>query len=244
MLNKTTLAAGFALATGAAPAAFALDEIYSPTTEYRELSIEYSGNRTFDKNSGKNNAQENEVVFEAGVLPHLTLETSGIFEKGPGEAERFTANELEARWQFFEAGEYWLDSGLLVAYDRAAHREDADSTEIKLLLQKDTGMFTHTANIGFGQEVGRHAAGGPDFAFLWNSRYRYNQYFQPGIEMQSDLGQDAVLSRFNAQEHYIGPAVYGKLFGQMKYQAGYFFGVSDSASQRAARVLLEYEMHF
>ncbi len=222
----------------------ALDEIYSPNVEQGELSVEYNGSRTFDANPAKNNSQEQEVAFEYGINSRWEVEVSGGFEKNPDETFTFNDLELENRFQFFEAGEYWMDSGFLVAYDHAIHQGDADTLETKLLLQKDIGRITTTANIGFEQEVGVNAAGGPDYVFLWNTRYRYNEYFQPGIEIQSDLGQDSELRHWNDQEHYIGPAVYGRLFGHLNYQAGYYVGVSDGAASNAARILVEYEMHF
>jgi len=222
----------------------ALDEIYSPNSEYREISLEYNGSRTFDRNPAKNNVQGNEFALEAGILPRVTVEMSGIFEKDADAPSRFVATELEGRFQFFDQGEAWVDSGLLVAYDQATHRGDANTLETKLLLEKDYGKISSVANIGFEQEVGVNATGGPDYVFLWNTRYRYNEYFQPGIELQNDLGQGAELSHFNEQQAYIGPAVWGRLFGHLKYQAAYCAGVSDDAAKSAARVLLEYETHF
>ena len=225
--------------------AFALDEIYSPNVEYRELSLEYNGSRTFDTHAEKNDAQEHELTFEAGLTPRWEVETSGGFAKDPGSSLRLEDGEIENRFQFFNSGENWLDSGMLIAYDFSTQNDQPDSLETKLLLQKDIGRITATADVGFTQDIGNHASsGGPDYVFLANTRYRYSPFLQPGIEMQSDLGQERELGHYSQQEHYIGPALYGRLIGQLKYQAGYFIGASPAAAQSAGRVLLEYEFHF
>ncbi len=224
--------------------AFALDEIYSPNVVAGEISAEYSGSRTFDNRTDKNNAQEHEIAFEYGVNNHWLTAASGGFTKEPQQEVQFDYLELQNRFQFFEQGQYWLDSGLLVAFDKAVHHANANTLEVKLLLQKDIGRFTNTANIGFDQTVGKNAAGGPDYVFLWSTRYRYNELAQPGFEIQSDLGAGAALQHFNQQAHYAGPALYGSLFGPLHYEVAYLFGVSGAATQGAARALLEYEMHF
>ncbi len=186
-------------------------------------------------------------MVEAGLTPRWEIETSAGFSKNIRMLRsKLDHMELENRFQFFESGENWLDSGALIAYDFSIQSHEPNTLETKLLLQKDIGKITTTANIGFEQNVGQYSAhtGGPDYVFLWNTRYRYDEYFQPGIEIQSDLGQGRELGHFNEQEHYIGPAVYGKLFGHFNYQAAWLFGASDAAAQSAARVLVEYEMHF
>ena len=251
-LPNYALAATAILAVAGAAMDAAADEIYSPNTEYREFSLEYNGSRTYDRNPDKNGARESEVSLEAGLTPRLTVEASAISAKDPGGSSQLTAREIEGRYQFFEPGEKWLDAGLLVAYDFSARHGVADSLEVKLLLQKDLGRFTSTANIGFSQNVGSNSAhtGGPDYVFLWNTRYRYSGAFQPGIEIQSDLGQGHQLGSFHKQEHYIGPAVYGKLFGPLpqgqaiKYQFAYLVGASDAAARGTVRALVEYEAHF
>src|SRR4051812_8586464 len=97
--------------------AFALDEIYSPNVEYRELSLEYNGSRTFDSHADKNNAQGHELVLEAGLTPRMVAEISAGFEKDPDASAKLDHVEIESRFQFVESGKYWLDAGMLVAYD-------------------------------------------------------------------------------------------------------------------------------
>lgn len=225
--------------------AFGLDEIYSPNVEYRELAFEYNGSRTFDSRADRNNDQGHQLIVEAGISPRWMVESSAGFDKSPGAETKLNTIEVESRYQFVEVGEYWLDAGLLTAYAFSTHRQQPDTLEIKLLLQKDIDRITSTVNIGFSEEVGGYSSpGGADYVLLWNTRYRYSEYVQPGIEIQNDLGQGHSFRRFNQQQDYAGPTVYGRLYGRLKYQVGYLFGISNAAVHNAARVLVEYETHF
>jgi hypothetical protein len=227
-------------------AAFGLDEIYSPNITYREISLEYNASGAFDPHANKDGARATELALEAGITPQFLLAASGGYEKLPGDVLRFMARQVEGRYQFFEPGERGVDAGMLVSYRSAVQTSTADSLEVKLLLQTDTGRFTHTANIGFAQDVGQYAAhsGGPDYVFLWNTRYRYSPGFQPGIEIQSDLGQGARLGRFNSQENYVGLSAFGTPLPHWKYQAAYFLGATELAARGAARVMIEYETYY
>jgi high-affinity iron transporter len=228
--------------------AFAVDNIYSPVVVKGEAEFEYSGNVAFDKESDKNNAQVHEIEIAYTPTDRWKTEFAFEVEHEPGEDMKAEAFAWENFFQFWEQGEKWLDAGGLVAYIHAIHHGDPDAIEAKLLLQKQTGPFLHRANIGAEQEIGSHAEGGPGFGVAWSTRYRYKQVFEPGFELQSDFGQNDDLRHFQDQEHYLGPAAYGKINlngpNSLKYEAAYLFGLSDAAADGAARFKLEYEKYF
>jgi hypothetical protein len=228
----------------AATPAFAIDEIYSPIAEPGELSLEYNGNNTFDHHHDKNNVAEQETELEWGVNNFWVTSLTGDYEKAPDESWKMSAVEWENRFQFLPQGEYWLDVGGLVSYQHAVQNDEPDDLELKLLLQKDSGMFTHILNVGIEQDIGTHANPAPDRSFAWSTRYRMNQYVQPGFEIQSDLGTAGANDRWQNQQHYIGPALYGEIIPNLKYALAVYSGISQAAAQYAGRLQLEYEMHF
>ncbi|MBV8938874.1 MAG: hypothetical protein JO089_03420 [Alphaproteobacteria bacterium] len=226
-------------------AALALDsKIYSPAIVKDELELEYGGTRTFDSHKEKNDLQENQFSIGYGVTDFWKVELDGILARGPGMPQDFVANEFENIFAFSPPGKYWLDTGMLATYQRAAKSGDADSVELKLLLQKDIGRFTTVANLGGHQEVGAHASGSPELGMAINARYRWLAAAQPGIELQSDFGEWSKHAAFSEQSHYLGPSLYGKLLPQLNYEVAYLFGVSQAAASSAMRLKLEYEFYF
>lgn len=224
--------------------AFALSSPKSPNVVKGEFELEYFGGTTFDNDKSKDNIQEHEFEMEYGLTDRFGIELSGELEHEPGEKLRSSAFELAGRYQFFEQGENWVDSGMKLAYIHGAHEDDADAIEAKLLLEKQTGKILHRANLKAEKEIGDHAVDGMKTGLVWSSRYRYRDYFEPGFEIQSDFGKANDGLSFNEQEHYVGPAAYGKITPHLNYEAAYFMGVSDAASDGAARVKLEYEWYF
>jgi hypothetical protein len=226
--------------------AFALDgKVYSPKVVKGEAEIEYAGTRTFDSHKDKNDIQENQFSIGYGFTDYWKAELYlATFQRGPGQPQDFTANEFENVFQFWPIGENWVDAGLLASYHLAAKKNAADSVELKLLLQKDIGRFTALANMGGEREVGSHSTAGNDLSSAINARYRWLPYLEPGIELQSSYGKWGDHLTFNQQEHYLGPILYGRLIPGLKYEVGYFAGISDAAANSSARVKLEYEMFF
>jgi high-affinity iron transporter len=224
----------------------ALDtHIYSPRVEKGELELEYATKRTFDNDSRKNNEQKHMLGIGYGFTDYLFVEAYlAELKREPGGFTDYVGNEIEAIVQFWPTGKYWLDAGLLAAYELNAKKHGADEVEFKLLLQKDTGRFTTLVNLGVEREVGNNAVAGNELSTAINTRYRYSPYFEPGIELQSEYGTHDEHKDFDEQEHYLGAVVYGRLLPQVKYEAGIFAGISDAAANSAIRFKLEYELPY
>jgi len=238
------------LATLACPhAALALDNhVFSPDVVKGEFELEYGGTRTLDSDKAKNDVQKNEFEMGYGVTDWWQAELGGSLERGPGEFQDFQSSEFENTFEFTPPGKYWADVGMLATYHFAAKRDGADSVETKLLLKHDEGRFTTLFNLGIERDVGKNAVAGNAITSAINTRLRWLPQFEPGIELQSDYGTWGDHNPFNEQQHYLGPVAYGTLLPQtlpgLKYDMGYLFGITEAAASGAARVHLEYEMHF
>lgn len=225
---------------------FALGGVHSPNNLVQgELGFEYSGSRTIDDVHADNNNQEHELELEYGATDRWMPGIGVEFTKEPDDHIKTDKIGVESTFQFWEPGEKWVDAGIQIEYGHSFAPHDPDAVEAKLLLEKQAGSFVHRANVGAEQAIGGNSGGGPALSVLWSSRYVLNDHFKPGFEVQSFLGKDGEISgSFEKQEHYAGPAAYGKIGDSLNYRAAYLFGISDAATDGVARIQLLYVMDF
>lgn len=223
----------------------AAKRVYAPYVEEGELELELRGSYDVDDNSAKDGAQKHKISLGYGLTDKWFAEVYGEYEKSGvnGSDLDFTALEIENRFQLSEAGEHWLDYGLLVEYKMAMEDNEADKAEVILLLAKETGKFLHLANIILEKELGANSSDGTEAGISWGTRYRYSQMFEPGFEIHSDFGALQDSKPYDQQKHMVGPVAYGKI-GSFKYDAGYLVGLSDAAPDGEFKWILEYEWHF
>jgi hypothetical protein len=224
----------------------ALDTIDTPYVVQGEVGLEYSGSRTFDQEPERDAQVEHGLAVEYSPTSFMLVEAKAEYareedEDGDKKTE-LEAVELEARFQLVEPGQYWVDVGALVAYGMETHAQTPNAIEAKLLLAHDDGRLSHLANIGVGVDVGPYAeSGNREYSLLWNTRYRLNGWLQPGLEYQGF--SDKNVDQLHDQEHYLGPAVYGRFARHFNYQASFAWGLTEASTDMVARVMLEYEFY-
>lgn len=224
--------------------AYATKKVYNPYVEEHELELEWRGGFTHDDEDDEaDGAWEQKAAVGYGFTNWFFGEIYGEFEKeGDDDDVEFSAIELEGKFQLTERGQFWVDVGLLAEYEINT-LSGPDKIEGKLLLSKDIGKFSHTANIALETEVGDDAEHEVEAGLSWSTRYRYKEEFEPGFEIHSEFGPIDDPGGFDEESHQIGPVVYGKV-GNFKYDVGYLFGVSDGAPDGEVKGILEYEWHF
>jgi FTR1 family protein len=236
----------FAAGTRDAQAGF---KVYTPYVEHGELEVEYRPSVTVDGNPAKDNEQKHLLGVGYGFTEWWFSELYAEWEReaGPGEASAFEAFEWENRFQLTNPGEYWVDFGLLVEYERTDDSKSPDKIELALLFTKELGRFDATYNLVFEKEVGGGAGNDVELAHAFQLKYRLDKAFEPGIEMFSEFGPIGDMPGFDDQEHYIGPTITGEApLGEtglkLKYNAGYLFGVSDDAADGVIKAIVELEV--
>lgn len=232
-----------------APEAWATKKVYSPYVEKGEFELEARGGINFDGRHDEDGTQKQKYALGYGMTDRWFTEVYGEVEKeynddGEDLDFSFTEVEWENKFQLTDKGQCPVDLGFLLEYAISTEDKHADKLEWAVLLAKEIGKSEHYANFKFEHGVGGGHANETEGGFAWSSRYRLNEYFEPGFEYHAEFGGLNEGKSFPEQDHQVGPAFYGKLGEHLKYDVGYLFGVSDAAVEGTLKWLLEFEQHF
>lgn len=221
-------------------------KVYAPYIDLHELEIEYRGSRSVDGDPGKDNGQKHLLGVGYGFTDWWSAEIYAEWARDPGAETVFDAFEFENLFRLTEPGEYWLDFGVLVEFERTDASNDPDELEVRLLFVKDLGKFSAVYNLEFVRQMGSGASDDVAFGHAFQIRYRLDRAFEPGIEVYGAFGAIDDVAPWRDQEHRIGPIVAGVLpLGdagmKLKYNVGYLFGVTDATEDGAVKAMLELE---
>lgn len=227
-----------ALAAGAAQADYL--KLYAPRVEKGEVAAEADWNISADHRDEKDKYFSQVYALEYGVNDWWKTELGAEIEKENGDSTKLTNLKWENVFAPFKPGENWIDAGLYVELEKAARDHEPNTTEVKLLLEKDVGNWQTIANIGTSREFGQNHSNDWGGSGALRVGYRLNSLFEPGLEYYADVGDINNAGSYADQEHLAGPVIYGK-YGKLKYDTGLLFGMSREAPDATAKLNLEYE---
>lgn len=236
-----------------APSAMAaVSYIRGADAEKGEFEIEYQAVGSFDDEREKDNKRSHKIEAYYGFSDSVQLGGGFKFGRSAGDNTDLETVFVEGLYQFFEEDEVGFNMAVLGEYVHATESGKADKLEGKLLYDNEWGDgFETRANLILEHEIGNDRNGDTEIASRLGTVYEINDYFAPGIEWQAEYGAiDDIGSFDDEQKHYVGPVTYGELYefgedgGEIEYELGYYFGVTDAAEDGVLRVLIEYEIEF
>ncbi len=207
-------------------------KVYSPHVEAGETEFEVRTEIT-DHTDNSDNKTQTKLEIGRAITPHWLTEWVAEFEREEGNT-RASAIELENIFQLSEPGEYSVDFGLLLEVEKALISGEPNEIVAGLLLEKDWGNLTATANINVEKQFGdNHEA---EIEKIVNARllWRYQPTLQPALE-----------TFLAEEEKQAGPMIYGVLelahHHKLKYDAGILLGLNNDSPDRVWRINFEYE---
>jgi hypothetical protein len=227
----------------------AAQEIREPIVEEGILELELFGTRTFDNNRDKNNEQKHKFEIGYGVNSWWKTEIETIVKKESRGKLTYDATEWENIFQLTPQGKYWLDAGLLLAYERPIRHNDPDEVEFGVLLQKEVGPLVILTNTIFSRQIGQNSGKGIGFEYAVQAKYPWRRELEFAVQAFGEPGRLTGFEKISDQEHRIGPFLLGKFNigqvpGSFKYSAGYLFGLTSGSPSGTVKLTLEYEVPF
>lgn len=210
-----------------------VDKVYHPYVDALEKEFEYRSVFQQRQPGIENSKQVHQFSLGTSLGPRWFAEAKVVGAKAHSGNFDVDGFEFELKWQITEQGEYSADWGLLLEYET---REELDAQEfvVGLLVEKEFGRWSGTANLKLIEEWGEDSGDEFESAVALQARYRYSRSFEPALELYA--GQNSV---------DIGPAILGSaIVGVRKsvhWEAGLMFGLSNESPDTTFRVLLEFE---
>jgi hypothetical protein len=212
----------------------AIDKVYHPYVDPLEWEAEWRMIlQDEDPATGQNRRQLHRLGLGRAVSEFVFAELYLIGAKSADDKLDLYAYEAEVLWQLSEQGEFFIDYGLLFELEKE-HQEEAWEAAATVLLEKEFGSFSGTANLGLIYEWGNDIRDEWETSLALQGRYRYSPRFEPALELYSGENTRA-----------LGPVLMGmEKFAPMKalrWEMGVIFGLDSETADYTVRALLEYE---
>ena len=211
-----------------------IDKIYHPYVNQLEWELEWRAvQQRDDPATGEARYQTHKLGLGRAVTEYVFAEVYLIGEGSADRSLQVSAWEAEVLWQMSEQGEYLLDYGLLFELEKARD-EEVWGYAATLLLERELGRFSATANVGVVYEWGDDIADELETTAALQARYRHSPLLEPALEFY--LGEDT---------RALGPVLLGMArLGErqaLRWEAGIVWGLDHTTADYSVRALLEYE---
>jgi hypothetical protein len=181
-----------------------------------------------------------------GVTDFWKPELALVLEQRKGRDLKADAIEFENTFQVLPTDAYFVNAGLLVAYEGSL-RDDVHALEFGPLLEIPVGRLTNIGNAFFERQFGDdRETGTVGFEYAWQSAFDIAGGFSAGFEAFGEIEKIANdPPSVDEQEHRIGPVALFEAevgdWGEIGVELGFLFGLTDETPDNTFKFNLEFE---
>ena len=218
-------------------------KVYSPIVEKGKMGLEILGNTTIDDDDAQDRFQYHELEYEYGVTDWWATSVTASLIKPSGESLKYNILGWENTLQFTKQGKYWLDPGVHLELEFDDENDKPKVFEMRLLFEKTSANYQHTANLNFEQQFGSKADESTELEYIWRSKKNITENFAIGFEAYGAMGEIKDFSALKNQQHIIGPAIYNEFkIGDIEIESHlvWMFGLTESSADNTFRWQIEF----
>jgi hypothetical protein len=221
------------------------DYAYVPSVEYGEREIDFkAGSWRLRDDPVRESAAS--LGFGYGATQWWFTEAYLKFEKLSGERAKYDAFEWENKFQLTEPNQYAVDMGFITEIEiPRERREEGYEFRAGPLIQGDAGPVRWNANLLFERIFRGQQPHVTEMGYQLQAKYAFRPQLEVGAQAFGEMGRWDHWEPGAAQNHRVGPAVFGKLKLQgretIRYNAAWLFGASRAAPRNTLRVQAEFE---
>jgi hypothetical protein len=129
-------------------------------------------------------------------------------------------------------------------YDMAHNGQDADIASGMLIFSHEGENWEYNLNAGVFSEVGDNGNQDISGDFRASMNYVFSSMFKPGVEYYTQTAELDQVENYSDQQNRAGPVIFGNITEGLSYEAGYLFGMSDTAPDATYKLNLQYKVDF
>lgn len=203
-----------------------VDKVYHPYVLPNEREIEW---RLMSRKNDSGNQLAQRIAFGHALSERFTVELYLVGERDSDDNFSLASYEIEGRWMLTDQGQYWADYGWLFEIEKA-HKADQFEATTGLLIEKEFGRASVTANLLVAAEFGANKDTETEAEFRMQYRYRYLAEIQPAIELYSSKDFLGIGPAFMGLHRFQGQK-------QLKWEMAFISGLNGDNQDHTLRFL-------
>ena len=228
-------------------------EVYPATTEGKGLhelenitSFVANGRRPSEEEAAGEEPRRHRLLrttleYDYGLTDKIDVAAYLDLQRPNGEELEYAQSRFRARGAFFEKGRFPLDVGWYVEAEVPDRGESELELEFRPIVSRDIGRFSVDLNPMLELPTVTSERRTLEFNYGARVYYRLSRDLVPGVEFFGDAGQIRRFDPAREQQHYVFPALYGRLARGVKFVVGPGFGLTRASDPVILRIGVEYE---